>query len=132
MKKVLFFFAFIFSIYAVYAQDSDEKSKPLTDKEIVRKVSVLDIEGRIYEDVVVTMKSVSPDHFFTERYRVKVKVIDSNSKIIWKKTLKNSYLYVFSDGQVQVGKPKFDQLVIYKSQYSGCWKGSIREFEGIF
>ncbi len=131
MKKVLFLSVFIFSIYAVYAQDAEEKSKPLTDKEIVRKVSILDIEGRIYEDVVVTMKSVSPD-YFTSRYRVKIKVIDSNSKIVWKKTLKNSYLYVFSDGQVQVGKPKFDQLVIYKSSYSGCWKGSIREFEGIF
>lgn len=128
MKKVLFFFVFIFSIYAVYSQDSEEKSKPLTDKEIVRKVSALDIEGRIYEDVVVIMKSVSPDYFFTGRYRVKVKVIDSNSKIVWKKTLKNSYLYVFSDGQVQVGKPKFHQLIIY----SGSWKGIIREFEGIF
>lgn len=27
--------------------------------------------------------------------------------------MKNAYLYVFSDGQIQIGRPKFSQLVIY-------------------
>ena len=116
---------------SLYAQDS-EKVKPLTDTEVVRRVSLLDIEGKNYEDVVVTMKSTTPDYFITDKYKVKVKVEDSTGKKVWSKTFKNAFLYVFSNGQVQIGKPNFDQIVISKSSYTGNWIGTVREKEGVY
>ena len=41
-------------------------------------------------------------------------------------------LYDFSDGQVQVGKRNFDQIVIQKSSLTGDFLGKIREKEGIY
>ena len=42
--------------------------------------------------------------------------------------MKNAYLYVFSDGQIQVGRPKFSQLVIYSGKRANKYeKGIIRE-----
>ena len=58
--------------------------------------------------------------------------MDSKGKKIWKKTLKNVFLYVFSNGQVQVGKRGFDQILIQKSSYTGDFIGKIREKEGIY
>ena len=46
--------------------------------------------------------------------------------------MKNVFLYVFSNGQVQVGKSNFDQILIQKSSYSDDFIGKIREKEGIF
>lgn len=116
---------------SLYAQ-KPEKAKPLTDTEVVRKVSFLDIEGKNYEDVVVTMKSTTPDYLLTDKYKVKVKVEDSTGKKVWSKTFKNAFLYVFSNGQVQIGKPNFDQMVISKSSYTGNWIGTVREKEGVY
>ena len=78
------------------------------------------------------MKSTSPDYFITDKYKVKVTISDSNGKKVWKKTLKNVFLYVFSDGQVQVGKRNFNQIVIQKSSLTGDFFGKIREKEGIY
>ncbi len=88
----------------------------------------LDIEGEYFDDVTITFKSISPDYFFTHTYRVKV--TDSNKKVIYNKTLKNAFLYVFSDGQIQVGRVNFDQIIIYN--YNGDYYGTIREKEGIY
>lgn len=130
MKKLLLLFAMLLTFTAnICAQES---AKPLTDQEVVRRVEIMDIEGTTYENVVVSMKSTSPDYFITDKYKVKVVITDSNGKKIWKKTLKNVFLYVFSDGQVQVGKRGFDQILIQKSSYSGSFIGKIREKEGIY
>lgn len=132
MKRIVFLLIMILSFgVSLYAQDS-EKVKPLTDTEVVRRVSLLDIEGKNYEDVVVTMKSTTPDYFITDKYKVKVKVEDSTGKKVWSKTFKNAFLYVFSNGQVQIGKPNFDQIVISKSSYTGNWIGTVREKEGVY
>ena len=105
----------------------------MQNAELIRKVWILDIEGEIYTDVVVAIKSISPDGFFRDKYRVKVKVTDSNGQIVWNKTMKNAYLYVFSSGQVQVGRPKFDKLIIYSDKRSNKYeKGIIREKEGVY
>lgn len=109
-----------------------ETARPLTDTEIERRVAIMDIEGKYYENVVVTLKSTSPDYFFTDKYKVKVKIVDEKGKTIWKKTLKSVFLYVFSDGQVQVGKQNFDQIVIHKSSTTGEFFGKIREKKGIY
>ena len=55
---------------------------------------------------------------------------DKNGKKIYKKTFKNCYLYIFTNGQVQVGKPKFNQVIISKA--GERWFGEIKEKEGIW
>mgnify|MGYP000000311796 FL=1 len=133
MKKLVLFLVMLTISIVSFAQNSEkETTKPIFDTEIVRKVTVLDIEGKCYGNVIVTFKSNKPDFVWTDKYKVKVTVTDSSGKKIWNKTFKNSFLYVFSSGQIQVGKPNFDQIVIYKSLASGNWIGQVREKEGIF
>lgn len=116
-----------------FAQSSEpEKAKPMTDTEIVRKCAILDVEGKYYEDVTVTIKSNQPDYFWTDKYKVRVTVTDASGNKVWNKTFKNAFLYVFSSGQIQVGKKNFDQMVISKSSTSGDWIGVVREKEGVY
>ncbi len=86
------------------------------------------IEGKEYRNVVMTLKSTSPDLLITDKVKVLVK--DENGKKVYKKTFKNCYLYIFSNGQVQDGKPKFNQIVI--SRVSDSWFGEIKEKEGVW
>lgn len=122
MNRIAFksFIVFLICILTLpaFAQDEPESAKPLTNAVIMRRNVFLDIEGEYFDDVTITFKSISPDYFFTHTYRVKVKVTDSNKKVIYNKTLKNAFLYVFSDGQIQVGRVNFDQIIIYN--YDGC------------
>ena len=131
MKRIIVLFVVLFSFNMfVIAQES---AKPLTDTEVVRKVSIMDIEEKVFYDVKVTLKSVSPDYYFTSKYKVKVTIHDRWGNIIYKKTLKNVFLYVFSDGQVQVGKSNFDQVLIQKSSEDNSkFIGKTREKEGVF
>ena len=93
-----------------FAQNSEpEKASPMTDTEIVRKCAILDVEGKYYDNVIVTLKSNKPDFIFTDKYKVKVTVTDASGNKVWKKTLNNSLLYVFSDGQIQIGKKNFSR-----------------------
>lgn len=110
---------------------SQETTTPLTDTEIMRNVSRMDIEGKEYENVNVTLKSISPDYFISDIYKVKVTILDTEGKAVWKKTLKNVFLYVFSNGQIQVGKPNFNMILIQKN-VSGSFSGMIREKEGVY
>lgn len=122
---ILLFFNFTTSLF------SQETAKPLTDTEIMRNVSRMDIEGKEYENVKVTLKSISPDYYISDKYRVKVTIVDMDGKEVWKKTLKNVFLYVFSEGQIQVGKPNFNKILIQKND-SGSFNGKIREKEGVY
>ena len=73
-----------------FAQSDEFKNvMPLTDTEIVRKVTILDIEGQNYENVTVTMKSNQPDFVFTDKFKVKVTVTDTSGAKVWNKTFKN-------------------------------------------
>ena len=109
-----------------------ETARPLTDTEVVRRVALLDVEGKYYYDVVMTFKSTTPDYFITDKYKVKVSVKNNEGKTVWKKTLKNVFLYVFSTGQVQVGKQNFDMIVVQKSKETGDFIGIVREKEGVY
>lgn len=130
MKKIVILFLLIGSFSAnIFAQ---ETAKPLTDMEVVRKVAVLDIDGDIFYNAVMTFKSISPDYFISDRYRVKVTVEDAKGRVVWKRTFRNIFLYVFSNGQVQVGKPNFDIIVVYKNPETGNYIGKVREKEGIY
>ena len=133
MKKVLLFLVMFMTCVVSFAQSNDsEKIKPLLDTEIVRKCAFLDVEGKYYENVTVTLKSNQPDFIFTDKYKVKVTVTDASGSKVWNKTFKNAFLYVFSSGQIQVGKQNFDQLVISKSSSTGDWLGMVREKEGVY
>lgn len=133
MKQILLFIMMLaFSIPSLAQTEETEKAKPMTDTEIVRKCSILDIEGTKYEDVTVTIKSNQPDFFWTDKYKVKVSVTDAEGNKIWNKTFKNVFLYIFKSGQVQIGKPNFDKMVISKSIYSDTWIGVVREKEGVY
>ena len=139
MKKTLLLFAMLLAFALnVSAQEFNvnvfarKEANPVTDQKVVRKVALIDIEGATYENVVVSMKSTSPGDFITDKYKVRVVITDSQGKKIWKKTLKNVFLYVFSNGQVQVGKRGFVQIVIDKSSYTDDFIGKIREKEGVY
>ena len=133
MKKVLLFLVMLMTYVVSFAQSNDsEKIKPLLDTEIVRKCANLDIEGKYYENVTVTIKSNEPDYVWIDKYKVKGTVTDASGNKVWKKTLNNSFLYVFSDGQIQIGKKNFYKMVILRSSSSGNWKGVVREKEGVY
>jgi hypothetical protein len=119
---IFLFFNFTTSLF------SQETAKPLTDTEIMRNVSSIDIEGKIYENVKVTLKSNSQGIYSSSK--VKVSIVDQNGKKVWNRTLKNVFLYVFSNGQIQVGKPNFNMILI--QNYSGSYYGKIREKEGVY
>ena len=130
MKKTLLLFAMLLTFTSnVFAQ---EEAKPLIDQEVMRKVALIDIEGVTYENVIVSMKSASLDDFITGKNKVEVVITDSQGEKIWKKTLKNVFLYVFSNGQVQVGQRGFNQIVIFKSSLTDDFGGIVREKEGIY
>ncbi|MBO4850942.1 MAG: hypothetical protein J5529_08590 [Prevotella sp.] len=130
MKKCVISLLLILFSFSVYAQEVVDNLK---DTEIERRVASLDIEGETYENVVVTLKSYSPD-FLHDKSRVKVTVVDStNGETIWKKTFKSAYLFVFSDGNIQVGKNNFNQILISKLfTDTDIFVGKIREKEGIY
>jgi hypothetical protein len=123
-----FLFLFIVISIAGFAQDSKEteESKSLPNTEIFRH----NIEGFIHKDVTVTIKSLNKT---TLDSRVKIRVKNSKGKVIYKNTFRNDYLYIFSDGQIQVGIPKFNKLIIYPYENEkGKWYGKIRWKEGIW
>jgi hypothetical protein len=113
-------------------QDSNEaeESKPSFNTEILRHCEWLDVEGFIFKDVTVTIKSLNKT---TLDSRVKIRVKNSKGKVIYKNTFRNDYLYIFSDGQIQVGIPKFNKLIIYPYENEKSkWYGKIRWKEGIW
>ena len=115
-----------FSIYA----DEPEKTSPITNKEITRNVSRLDIEGKSYENVTIQMCGIQGDVLSWPKVKVKVK--NSKGKKVWSKTFKNAYIYVFSDGQLQIGLKNFNQMMIFKLKDSNEWIGIVNEKEGIY
>ena len=131
MKKVLLLMLMFVGSLTMVAQEP-ESARPLTDTEVVRRVARVDLEGKYFYDVVMTFKSTTPDYLITDKYKVKVTVTDSAGKKVWKKTIKNVFLYVFSSGQIQVGKQNFDVIVVQKDKETGYFFGIVREKEGVF
>lgn len=126
MKKYLLLILLTVT-FTAYGQQT---SKPAYGVEVERRLSYIDIEGDLVDDVTIIIKSNDPDYVFTNP-KVSVKVIDENGKIIWKKSLRNAYLWIFSGGQIQVGKPHFCQILVNKSLF-GSDAGKIRLREGIY
>lgn len=59
----------------VFAQNEPETAKPLTDMEVVRKVAFLDIEGKAYENVTISFKSVTPDFSFLTNIKSRLRLL---------------------------------------------------------
>lgn len=96
MRKLLLFLVMLTINIVSFAQNSEpEKAKPMTDTEIVRKCAILDVEGKYYENVTVTIKSNQPDFFFTDKYKVKVTVTDASGSKVWNKTFKMHFCMFF-------------------------------------
>ena len=130
MRKTLLLFAMLLAFTSsVFAQ---EEAKPLMDREVMRRVALIDIEGTTYENVVVSMKSASLDDYIKGENKVEVVITDSKGKKIWEKALKNVFLYVFSNGQVQIAQGGFVQIVIDKLSQTDDFVGMVREKEGIY
>lgn len=128
-----YFLSLLFALFTYsISVSAQETSKPLTDTEVVKRVALMDIEGDIYENVIVSMVCITPDFIFSDKYKVKMTVSDENGKTIWKKTFKNVFLYVFSSGQIQIGKNNFNQVVLFKSSSTNKYFGEVREKEGVF
>ena len=108
-----------------------EKTSPLTDVTIERFVSMMDIEGKKYENVTVRIKSVSATNSIWGINRVNIKIKSSEGETLWRRTFMDTYLYVFSEGQIQVGKPNFNMIIIYRDD-NGIYTGIIREKEGVY
>ena len=112
-----------------------ETARPVTpteNVEISRKVYLLDIEGKDYHDVTVNIESLSPNPLVSDKYRVKVLVTDSDGKKIYKNKFKDCYLYIFSNGQIQIGKPRLNKVVLGEPIMGKSGYGIIREKEGVF
>lgn len=133
MKKIILLISLLLVCgWQIQAQDA-EKTSPLTDVEITRRVIDIDIEGESFVACTVVLKSYSPDAIRSS-YKVKVTVKNARGKTIYKKVFRNAYLYVFSSGQIQVGKPNFSQMVIWKrvEKVDKAFSAIIREKEGVF
>lgn len=134
MKKILYIFALLFCFSLSQAADKDDdKASPSYDTEILRKVSVLDIEGTTYDNVIITFKSNKPDYGSAEKSMVSVRITDNEGKVIYKKKFKHVFLYIFKDGQIQVAQQHFVKVLIQRtSLFSDTFKGKIREKEGVY
>lgn len=75
MKKliVLLIFTISFNSFAFAQNNNDEteKASPMEGVDLIRKVLHFDIEGEIYTDVEVAIKSNNPDYYFINKHRAK-------------------------------------------------------------
>ena len=137
MKKIIFLLLAIIQFFVGYAQSESETAKPSRGVEIQRRCAILYIEGKKYENATVELKSNDPDYIFTDKSHVNVKVTiklpTGEQKVVYKKKIKDSNLYIFRNGQIQVGNPNFDKIVITPSSTTrGIYYGTINEKEGVY
>ncbi len=110
-----------------------ESVKPVRNTVVERKVTSIDIDGVTYSNVTVSVQAINHRHY--NHHKVKIAIKDVMGKKLWGKTLKDVYLYVFTDGQVQVGQGTFIQLLIEKMAKptpKGEFTATFREKQGIF
>ena len=98
---------------------------------LYRNVSLAAIEQNNYLDVIVKFKAAELGDYFTNG--VKVVVVDNNTgKKIYRKRFSKSYLYVFSDGTIEVGKGNaLTQIILFKYKDGSGW-GMILKERGIY
>lgn len=106
---------------------NDEEVEPLFNVNIYRKCKVLDLDNKTFENVILDIKSTSID-------KVYITIKDSNGILVDKIKLKRSYLYIFRDGQIQIGLKNYNKVIIKKIDDPSNWNwiGIIREREGVY
>ena len=132
IKSIIITLLFSMFSFISFAQLENIKreSYRITDIEIERFVREIDIEGKIYGNVIVNIKSFGPDAIHS-KYRVKIVIKDENNKKIYNKTFNNAFLYISNIRDIEIGKKPFVQMIILPSFYTDDYFGVIREKEGI-
>lgn len=116
----------LISFSSLFCCAENETAKPSFGVVVEREVSQAQIEGKMYFNVLVELKS---SNFPGSGVKVTVASAKTGVKI-YKKRYASSYLYGFSDKSLQVGKGNIlTQLIIYKTD-SG-WMMKLRE-KGIY
>ena len=132
MKKIICLLMLMLSFMftqTMNAQDNQSgvlQSLPSVGTKIERNLVWIDIEGTYYNNAHLLLQS-----YYDYRYRkfvVRVNVTQ-NHKRIYSKRFNDSYMYLFSNGTIQVGRPNFYQLVVIHDKLGYC--GKIRQFEGV-
>lgn len=135
MKKYVLLLLAIIQSFFVFAQSEPETAKPSRGTEIQRRCAIIDIEGEKYENALVELKSNDPDYVYKSHVNVTVSIIlpSGEKKVVYKKKFKDSNLYIFRSGQIQVGQPNFDKIVITPSSTKkNIYYGTINEKEGVY
>jgi len=130
MKQLITVLVFLFTM--VLSSAAQESARPLLDQEVVRNVSVINVEGTEYYNVTVSLKGQTTDKTDAKQYWVKVEIKEGDGNVVWKKTLLPACLYVYQSGQIEVGRKDLVQLIILKSEITEKLVGVIREKEGIY
>lgn len=130
-KKFIWLTVMLLMALPTWAQSKKEIAKPLIGEEIVRKVALIDIDGRRFENVIVSLKSKAPNFVVSNKFRVKVQVYDQAGNRVYKNTFSSMALYVYTDGQIQVSGNNMTTVVITPSKLSEDLIGVIREHTGV-
>ena len=134
MKRLLSFAILLLLFGTCHSLEMEEQtSAPLFDSLVVRVVDVIEIDGKMFDNVSVSLQAIPPHYNqidnFVDYFSVRVVVRNRNGKKVWKKLFKRAYLFEMRSGQVQVRKSddeNFVIVVIGKSSKSDKIIGKIR------
>lgn len=133
MKKLLSILIIFFCAVApTFANNDDESERipPHYNTKIEHNLTSLDIEGTVIHDVRMVFESSGPEVGRFVPF-VNVRVYNSKNKCIYRRRFENCYLYIFSNGGIQVGLPRYNKVVIFPNEVSDFY-GYIREREGVY
>lgn len=129
VKIFILFLSFMFvqTMNAQVDHDGVLRALPSVGARIDRNLAWIDIESTYYSDVHVNLHSGYDNR--TRLYYVNI-IVTQNHKKVYSRRFNNAYMYLYGDGQIQVGKPGFIQMVIVHDRLGNC--GKIRQFEGLY
>jgi hypothetical protein len=133
MKKILFFTFFVLTTLCAIAQDGKqetESAKPTFNVTVKRDIDIAVINGKTFNNIKVEFRAAAIDADFVDGVRVIVRDNLSNKKI-YSYRFWQSYLYVFSDKSIQIGKGNATTEVLCFKNYDGKWYLTIKE-DGIY
>ena len=122
MKKILFFTFFVLTTLCAIAQDGKqetESAKPTFNVTVKRDIDIAGINGKTFNNIKVEFRAAAISDF-VDGVRVIVRDNLSNKKI-YNHRFWQSYLYVFRDNSVQIGKGNATTEVLCFKSYDGKW-----------
>lgn len=133
MKKILCFTFFVLTTLCAIAQDGKqetESAKPTFNVTVKRDIDIAVINGKTFNNIKVEFRAAAINADFVDGVRVIAKDNLTNKKIYTHRFWK-SYLYVFSDNSVQIGKGNATTEALCFKNYDGKWYLTIKE-DGIY